>query len=334
MFPHIKQRVMIIVTIVVCGFVYLQGADVARAADGSDGCTLAMAAAPGEAFLWFLALSVPAVLLGTVASLLGNRYGGAFAVSIALIFPAIKGGDVQAWMLNAESSTAFFGLALDAVMWGAIVLTTLLAIDRLAGLIRHHLGWAEQPDLPGASGPMTTAEMDLHVFAVRNFPGIGGLVRIAIAIRHTVTRQTGLSDDAARVVLSGVASTLLGLMFASLFLQSYETMQVVWGLFLAFLLAVMLTTVMFPTDRPAGMLISPVAASLLVAVVLGLTGGTGVEIKSAFIEDRLWNAALGLPVYYASAGLAGAVLGIGWGRQLIAMFDPAEEHSQGESSAA
>ncbi|MBI1371958.1 MAG: hypothetical protein GC159_04245 [Phycisphaera sp.] len=330
MFPKTSQRVMMLIAIVVGGLVYLQGADVARAADGSQGCTLLFAASPVTAIGTILLYSIPALVLALVAAAMGNRLAGVFVIAAALLFPAIDGGTIDEWLRNVESARAYGILAGEAVVWGVLVIGLHLLIEAVApNLVRVVTrGTGVEP------APMTTERLDLHLFSVRHFPVIGGLVLLSVAIRHSVQRATKLSDGQVRILLSGVASTILGLVFSSMMLRNTDPVQIAWGLGIAFVFATTLATIMFPTDQPVGMLLSPITTSIVICGLLALSGQSGTQLLESYYRDGFWHAGLALPVYYASAGVMGATLGVGWSKLLISGFGPIDDDEAGDGESA
>ena len=64
-------------------------------------------------------------------------------------------------------------------------------------------------------------------------------------------------------------------------------------------------------------MLSPLAAATLWYAWVATGGLPEVSLLRAYFTDQLPNAAMGLPIYYASAGVAGAALGLGWSQDLI-----------------
>ena len=67
---------------------------------------------------------------------------------------------------------------------------------------------------------------------------------------------------------------------------------------------------------------------------MATAGMPEVSLLRAYFTDQLPNAVLGLPIYYASAGVAGAALGLGWSQDLIETHRQQEAWWEQEESGA
>ena len=78
-------------------------------------------------------------------------------------------------------------------------------------------------------------------------------------------------------------------------------------------------------------LLAPTLTSAAWYLFIGLTGGSGDQMLAAHFAGESWNVGLALPIHYASAGVAGAAIGIGWSQQLLSP-QSITSHSDSESA--
>ena len=311
------QRLAILLAIVAVGLLYLPGTEVARAADGSAGCTLLFAGSPLEAVGWFLMMSVPAVLIGGLVSALGNPLGGVFVVAVGLLFPAVSGGPIDQWLRNAASAGAYWALVAEAAVWAALMVMAVVGCYGLSRAVRSRLPggllasdrWRDRGPEPSEVRPPRW----VWGFHRREQTGVLG----ALYTTEGLERLGPGRIAALQFWGSAAVTTVVGGILAAMLMQSGDTWQVVGSLILAFTLAGLLGHQLFPAANPLGVLLSPLVAGALWYVWVATAGLPDVSLLRAYFTGQLPNGGVGLPIYYAAAGVAGASLGLGWSQDLI-----------------
>lgn len=118
------------------------------------------------------------------------------------------------------------------------------------------------------------------------------------------------------LLAAGVA-VVLGFGLASVLLKSHETWQVVWVLLIAFTVAGLAAHQLLPHLSHTLTLLAPLVVAMLAYGLVGMRYGAAANSLEAFFGDQLWEPALVMPVFYASAGVSGIALGIGWSQVLL-----------------
>lgn len=311
------QRLAILLAVVAVGLLYLPGAEVARAAGGSAGCTLLFAGSPLEAVGWFVLMSVPAVLIGGLVSTLGNPLGGVFTVAVGLLFPAVSGGPIDQWLRNAASAGAYWVLIAEAAVWAGLIV---VAVVSCYGLSRAARSWLPDSLLAGDRwrdrGPEPSEVRPARWvwgFHRREQTGILGAL-----YSHDGLARLGPGRVAALQFWGSAAvTTAVGGILAAMLMQSGDIWQVVGSLILAFMLSGLLGHQLFPSANPLGVLLSPLVAGAAWYAWVATAGLPDVSLLRAYFTDQLPNGGVALPIYYAAAGVAGASIGLGWSQDLI-----------------
>ena len=286
MFASVRQKLIVLVAVVVGWAAWAWVAPLLLAADGSEGISLLSGRlSPVTATGVALLAGLPAIALGMVASVGGNPLAGVFAVATALCVLATRGGAMGGWLQRSDHLPgAYFLLILEVLVWqvGVVLLLALFRSVRAPARRR----W---PSL-AQDGRTDTA------FALRA-PGprslVGGLICAAVA--------------------AAVASVLL---------RTAGSGQVIGALFVAFALGGVAAGLALPGCNPVGVLLSPalvaVAAYAWVLLSFGAQGQT--ELVAAYQQRQGaagggWypTLAFALPIHYASSALAGCCVGVSIG---------------------
>ncbi len=298
MLATMRQNLILTTAVLVGGVAYLQAADPALGADGLQSATVVFGGPTLPALLPIVAATLSAVVLGAFAAATGHPLSGIFTMAAALGFLAISGGSIDAWLYQFGTPEAYRRLILEDVFWGALVLASLLAIGRLHASIRPRLPrWLRSDE--GTSEP--DGDVD----------------------EAEPPRAGSSADSRPRAWAAGGVAAVAGGIFGSVLLQTASAGQVFGGLVLAFVLAGLVAHRLFPTRRVLPILVSPLVVGLLGHAWVGISYVSQEAILAAHFSGKLAPLGLALPVYYASAGVAGAAMGVGWSHSLVASKEEA-----------
>ena len=288
MLPVIWHRTLIVVSAAIGGVIWIQVQPVIAASDGSTGLSL-FSANSGVviALLTVLLASIPAVLLGVVTAATGHPVTGVFAVAAALALLAAAGGPIDGWMWRSQLPADYGWLIIEVLIWFALAAGLLFVIEKLRPAARALL--------PG------TGSDDPHA-------GVFDL-------RKLCNNKTAVS---------GLITAVIGGVFAALLIRTTDAWQVIGALFVAFMIAGLLGQTAVPGANPLGTLISPVFAAVIgYGMVLANGPNSNDAVLARWYSDGLTGLAQALPIFYVSAGVAGAAMGIGLSRNM----DQARQHA-------
>ena len=292
-----KQRLFIAAAIALGAAVLLLALGTLGAADGSSGLTLTSShSGVFLAGLMVLILAVPAVLAGLVVSATGNPLAGVFTCAMSLLILAACGGPIDGWLRGISGPSAYRGLAFETLLWQAGLVGVIFLITRYRPMLRR-------------AGANSNAVKTLFTANEQ-----GHMIRL------------GLPD--ARGAAGGVVCLLVGFVLAMLLIRSSESGQVIGALLVSFTVAGICGQMVLPRESsPAAILIAPGVVGLLAYVMVWMGYSSHDELLAAWFaqtrtgagySDRLLSLALALPIHYASAGVAGAAIGIGLGQSIQA----------------
>ena len=195
-----------------------------------------------------------------------------------------------------------FGMLIAEVLLLVVVLLVaeMVVFVVRTGVARWKPGWMWRGRV-GPSGPSARAHGDSEPGAGLTLGG--GLLRTILA-RKRLPGATGGRVGVVSVSCLGV-SVLIGAILLMLLMQSSHRGQVVFSLFVSFLLAVMIAHQKFPTPFGAAAWISPILTAIVFYL---LAAGASMEtVPNSWTHVPFYARAL--PVDWMAAGGAGAVLG-------------------------
>lgn len=292
-----KQRLFIAAAIALGAAFLLMASGFLVAADGGSGLTLTRShSGVIVAVLITLVLAVPAVLGGLVVSATGNPLAGVFTFAMSLLLLAACGGPIDGWLRGINSPTAYRGLAFETLLWQAGLVGVIVLITRTRGRIRHF-------------GERSNAIKTLFTANEQ-----GQMIRLG----WPTLRSLG----------GGAVCAIAGGVLAMLLLRSSESGQVIGALLVAFTIAGICGQMVLPRDSsPVLILLAPGVVGLVAYLLVSSGYSTHDELLAAWFAqtrtgagfgDRLLSLALLLPIHYASAGVAGAAMGISLGQSIQA----------------
>ncbi len=296
MFPTLPNRLLAAAAIFLGAWAWISAAGALAAADGSKGFSL-MAAHGGlvHALPALLLAAAPAIVLSVVCSSVGNPLCGLFTLTTALWVVAAQGNPIGDWVHRTDAKLPgdYAGLAIELFIWAAIFIGFIFLVYFARPLVRKALPFlARQPHL-GEELKVTRG-------------WIPSLVSAAIA-----------------AVIGGVLAYVL--------LRSPQKGQVIGALMLAFMVGGLagdlITAFLFKkhSANPIGIILAPLVVGLFAYLLTAWGYRDSEAFLKAFFEAagapgartnlnvaRLSGLALALPIDYASAGIAGCALGVGW----------------------
>lgn len=302
MLPKTRQRLLVLLAVLVGGAAWVWPSSVLLAADGSTGISLLSARwHPVAATAFVVVTGVPALLLALVAAAAGNPILGVLASALALCILAGYGGSMHGWLERQEAlSGAYAELIAEVLIWQAGVLLLLLLIRRARPALRR--GWPALAFDDRADG--------------------------AFALRLTRPWSVG----------AGLVCAVVAAAVGFFLIRKGDSGQVLGSLLVAFTLGGLAAGAAFPGCNPLGLLFSPALVAIgAYAWVLLRLGDDPEQIRAAWhiqegagggTRSLLPGLALALPIHYASAGLAGCCIGIGLGGSSAAGDDD-EQASKG-----
>jgi hypothetical protein len=277
MTPPLRQRLLIAISAILGGMVWLLAQEALTPPNGSTGLTLwdaqvGLARAVAIAML----ASLPAVLIALICSATGNPLTGIFAVAAALMILAGAGGPIDGLLWRASLPGVYGGLMLEIILWFAALAAFMFTIQRLRPRLRRLPGlalWARQP-----------GNDDIHL-TQWNLP----------------------------TALAGLISTLAGGLLCVALIQSTASGQVIGSMLLAFAAGALIAHMTIPKANPIGILLSPALVALLGYgyMLIEAQFVSTASVLEAWYAGELPGVALALPIHYASAAVAGCTLGLG-----------------------
>jgi len=287
MLPTLRQRLLLGLSLVIGTIVWLQAVPALRADDLSAGLSIVDASGgPGSAILAVVLAGLPAVVLALACASAGNPASGPFVIAFCLSFVAVTGGPIDGVIRRAHSADALSGLyprmALELASWAVALFGLMLAMHAARPLLRRVLpGWLVSHDAPAGRWQASLGR-----------PGRAG------AIAALVTAASG------------------GLL-AMVLIRSADTGQVVGGLVLAFTIAGAMGRMLVNDRRVLGVLLSPCLVGIAGYLWVARSNPDGSILIARYYAGDLSPLGHVLPIYYASAGVLGASLGVGIGQGLL-----------------
>ncbi|QDU72463.1 hypothetical protein Pan265_23280 [Mucisphaera calidilacus] len=143
------------------------------------------------------------------------------------------------------------------------------------------------------------------------------MMLLAGILHNAVRKPTARPHGSVGGTLSaGAICAVVGAVTANLLAKSTDPGQVVGALTLGFMLGGMVARSSVPSTRPWGLILSPLVVALGTYLAVWMSFTSDIMLERSWFEGRLTGLALMLPIYYASAGVAGAAMGFGLGRKV------------------
>jgi len=321
MLPPMRQRLVMFAVMIAVGWLYLQGAPAARAADGSAGATLVFAASPAGAGGWFAGLTMIAAVGGAVVAALGNPLAGVFAVAAGLAAAAVTGGPIDTWMRNVEGPSAYWGLVGETLIWAVMAV--------VAGAVIYLGGRMIGARLPGEGDKSGESSEEKAADSDEDQRSTAPLAALLPTLAEEIGRTLNVKRTWVVAIGAGVLTTLIAMLACSWLLQSTLVYQSFWGILLAFFIGAFTANLIFPSAMPIGTLISPFIAA---AAFYAMAAMGDEMLVRAFFRGEVWHGATALPIFYASAGVAGAAMGVGMAEVWLRGDQPTQAPASGSKA--
>ena len=249
------------------------------------------------ATVWILAAGCALV---TVSS---RPEGALLATLVGATGVSLHSSPIRTIFWQHEGSLgSLFGMLIAEVLLLVVVLLVaeMVVFVVRSGVARWKPGWMWRGRVgPSGPGDQTPGGSE---------PGagltLGGGLLQALLARKRLAGATGGRVGVLSISCLGL-SVLIGAISLMLLMQSSHRGQVVFSLFVSFLLAVMIAHQKFPTPLAVAAWISPMLTAIVFYV---LAASASVEtLANSWIPEHSY--ALALPVDWMAAGGAGAVLG-------------------------
>lgn len=319
MFPSLRTRLLITIAAIAGSMLWVSAADAAMASDGSGGISLITAGSFGKATAMILLAGLPALVMGLVISALGNPLSGLFAAAIGLCSLAVTGGEMNGWIDRTDAGLPgdYLKLAMETLIWFTAVIVFLIVAMRLRPSIRKSI-----PKL---------------------------------ADQHHFGQNMQLRKINASAWTAGGVTALVGGILTFLLLRTAESGQVVGGLILAFMIAAFVgmlvagsifgepykrkgsdktERMVAPPRNPIPVLLAPAIVAIVGYLLTMVAFTDKAELLASWYEGGVLGIARALPIHYASAGIIGCCLGIGWAQAVAGDPTSPEENVEKSHSSA
>ncbi len=244
-----------------------------------------------------LLAGLPALVMGLAISSFGNPLSGLFAVGIGLCSLAVAGGEMDEWVRRSTASLPgdYFKLVLETLVWFAAVIAFLTIALKVRPAIRK-------------SVPKLSDE-------------------------HHCGRHMRLFQFDKSSWTAGGVTALIGGVLAFLLLRNAESGQVVGGLILAFMIAAFvgmlvagslfgephprkgsdkIDRMVAPPRNPVPIMLAPAAVAIIGYLLTFVAFSDQNDLLASWHTGGVVGIARALPIHYASAGVIGCCLGVGW----------------------
>lgn len=274
MLPTFKHRMVIVFAVGVSAVMWLSMYRFLQPVDGSSGLTL-MSARIGTigAILLVMSVGVVSIGLGLLVSAMGNPLGGVFSVSAGLCALAMKGGEIDGWILRSSLPSDYGSLLKGLLVWQGGLAMMLFAIQWLRSPVR-------------ALWPALAYEDHLGVDIHLRFPQI-------------------------QAWAAGLISGVCGIVIACVFIRTSDVGQVIGSLLLSFVIGGLAAGLIFPHVNPVVVLFSPAMVAVVAYGYMWFRHASGEAVLRAWYDHQLPGVVFALPIHFVSAGVAGCAMGLG-----------------------
>jgi hypothetical protein len=194
------------------------------------------------------------------------------------VIAAGAAGRVDGWLLGATDAALprpHLRLLAEAALWQLPLLVLLFAIQRFVPVVRRR--W-----------PVFSPQNGGHFGPASSF-GVPSLTSLA----------------------AGLLCAAVAAVFASVLIRSSANGQVIASLVIAFTAGAAAAQSVFPQPNPVGILLSPFLVAAGGYAYAAVRYPAHEALLSAWFNRELLGLALALPVFYASAAVAGCAMGVG-----------------------
>ncbi len=350
MLPGSTQRIIITVAAILVGLAFLWVGRSAEAADGSYAGSLLMAASPIIAIAAFAIVITVAIVPALIASATGNPLSGIFVLSAGLVFAASV-ARVDNWMRHVDLPGGYLWSAVELALWALPMVIIVQAVgrwrDRLRSALPQSMQLAHHASPPIGKLPkdnvlLATLSITLVLVVVgalflqplswKPFMlalGVAlGIQLIISFVASLVVKPDGEKKIPFTAMLGGVVCTAVGAGVLLLLLRSVQTPQVIAAIVAAFMFGSLAANQLFPRTPMIAIVLSPFCVGIGAFVITLFSYETSEQLLTAMRHTlnltaepntkHLLSLAIAQPIHYASAGVAGVALGLGWSQSIRA----------------
>lgn len=289
MLPSIRQRIIFIIALIPAIGTWLTVAGVLRSIDQTSGFSLfSSGSGTLQALICLILASVVVLLVASVPTITGTLLSGALAFSCSLCVLAGVGGTIDGWMRRSQLPADYGYLMIELIMWLGIEILCLAGIQAAASKVK------------------------------KQYPKIA---------TKPLFEPFYFSKPRSQTFMMTLLMALVSGLLSAIFIQSTDVGQIIGAVTLSFMIGGAISQSVFTKNQN---LLPAVGAPCLVGLVtytyVLIQFSAKHQVLAAWYNldgqvgsiAHLAGPALVLPIYYASAGLAGGVIGLAVGQTLTA----------------
>ncbi len=333
MFSVIKRTIPVAIAIPIGGVSLSLVSDVLKNPTGSEGLSLLLADTPWLATLeLFLALVFP-VLLCSLFSVFSKRTTGLLACFLMLTVYAYRGGSMQGVVqrYGAEMARDYQLLLSEAYVWICLVGLICLgyeAVCHWGDRLGRRVGFA-----PSCFAAEKMERLDLASSLLTSVVLLG-LTTVIVPLKFLILPAAlmvlglfyrGFKKTGSDGFLAAGLCLAVGQALAMLLIKNWQIGQVLTSLLISFTVGSLVGHMIFPRSKYYYLLFTP----LLLCIshyfeITRLLDAREIAVSSRQLLNqtnladlKMYGTGLALPIHYATAGVAGVLLGAAWAQTLI-----------------
>lgn len=339
MFSIVKKSVPIIIAIPI-GYTTLSLAkNTLKNPTGSDGLSILFSHNPFTATLTFLAAILLAIFLASLFSPFSRRITGALTCFLTLTCYAIQGGSIEGFIKrhNANPINDYQTFITESIIWLALIAFIYNAISLLATQIDK---------LVKSKTKLKPDQYNTTQIESLNIKSAITITLIITAISATLNPLQFIIIPIFLIILAAILvalkkapDTLLAASIcftiaqpiALILLKNWHIGQAIAALFLSFTVSTLVAQMIFPKAKSQVFIYIPMLLAITHYNYL-LTNFDNTTFQIALSETLnqsevttpiLYPIVFAMPIYFATAAVAGTLLGASWAQSLI--IRPSEE---------
>ncbi|MEX2671105.1 MAG: hypothetical protein WD294_03225 [Phycisphaeraceae bacterium] len=290
--PATVYRLLVIAAAAACGVVYLQALPIAQADDGTQGLTLLLAGSPIVAVLWLATLTAVTAMVALAITAIGRPGAGIFVVAVGLSVAVASAGSVDGWLRRSDGTSLYWYFAAEMLIWAVLWMAILLIVYQFNAYLQYLA-----PDrVEGVAEGKAEA-------SARTWWGAA----------DAMEGRSGIGAE----LQAGLICVVLGSLGVALLVRTADWPQVLWGVGISYFLAGLISHQISPVRNPVVFLCAPLVAGFAWYLYIATQGAGHTVLLYNYFTGQYWPAGLVMPGYYASAGVAGVMLGRGWSQGML-----------------
>ncbi|MCC6681201.1 MAG: hypothetical protein IT445_09920 [Phycisphaeraceae bacterium] len=273
MLPSLKQRLILLLAVLIGTWCLLIVRQPLQTIDQGPGLSLLIAQVGLPMGLAYLLLgSLAALVLGVLASGAAHPLAGVFSISLSLAILAVRGGAIDGLLWRADSPRVYLMLALESLIWVVWLVMVIVVVARSRLWVRRRF-------------PRLTTEQHFGTTTKLRFPGFDAL-------------------------LAGLTCATVGGLASWVLLTSTDSGQVFGGLMISFALGGLIAQQVVNGGNPAAIVLSPMLVAISAYLYVWMKYPDMQALLLGWNTGQLPALARALPIHYASAAVAGCIIGV------------------------